>query len=146
MQFFPPVWGCGSLWSHWLQALPGRTEAFWDTEQNTWIVQHFKSIAPNKEFTKLNKLRLTYFPCLKTQIGKLSSIEVNDKTLTGTKVSPIKSNVTLWLHLWSLWPTLQGLVHFFSLKFLFKTSSLSCLIPHHLQICYEKECHYSSTQ
>lgn len=44
VQFFPPVWGCGSLWSHWLQALPGRTEAFWDTEQNMWIVPISKAL------------------------------------------------------------------------------------------------------
>lgn len=137
-KFFPHMWDCGYLWSHWLHAFPGRTEAFWDTEQNMWRVQNFKSIVPNKEFTKLNKLQLTYFSYLKIKIGKLSSIEVNDKTLTGTKVSPIKSNVTLWLQLWSLWPTSQDFVHFFPLKFLFKTSSLSCLISHHLQIYYQK--------
>lgn len=42
---FPlPLWGCGHLRSHWLCAFPDSTEAFWDTEQNSWTtVQHFKS-------------------------------------------------------------------------------------------------------
>lgn len=118
-------------WVGWIplkslgDAFPGRTQAFWDTEQNVWIVQNFKSIVPNKEFSRLNKLQLTYFPCLKTQIGKLSSIEVNDETLTGTKVSPIKSNDTLWLQLWNLWLTLQGFVCIFFLS-----------------NCYLKQAHY----
>lgn len=79
--------------------------------------------------------RLLTFPALKPKSE--CSVEVKDKILTGTKISLIKSTVTLWLQLWSRWPTPQGGAIFFLSNFCLKQAYYH-VVSHHQQIYYQK--------